>query len=217
MKAGVEAGDLRHAGQPLGDRLDRREVVRLMQRRQRHRARAARRGPPASRRRARVTRAAVDDAMADAEHARAAVPDAQPGRRARRAPRGASRTSARSSAARRGVRPSPSLAENRGDVPMPSIWPRASSCQAVDSRPPVDAELQARRAGVEDEGVVVHVAPSLASSRLTAVRCRRACAASMATRAARDPRAHAVGAAGQDDRHARAEHQAGAVGVGEEA
>ena len=36
MKAGVEAGDLRHVGQPLGDRFDRREVVRLMQRRQRN-------------------------------------------------------------------------------------------------------------------------------------------------------------------------------------
>ena len=35
--------------------------------------------------------------------------------------------------------------------------------------------------------------------------------------AARDPRAHAVGAAGQDDRHARAEHQPGAVGVRQEA
>ena len=36
-------------------------------------------------------------------------------------------------------------------------------------------------------------------------------------RAARDPRSHAVGAARQDDRHARAEHEAGAVGVREKA
>ena len=34
--------------------------------------------------------------------------------------------------------------------------------------------------------------------------------------AARDSRSHAVGAAGEDDRHARAEHQPGAVGVGQE-
>ena len=36
MEARVEAGDLRHAGKPLGDRVDRGQVVRLMQRRQRH-------------------------------------------------------------------------------------------------------------------------------------------------------------------------------------
>ena len=35
MEARVEAGDLRHAGQPLGDRLDGREVVRLVERRER--------------------------------------------------------------------------------------------------------------------------------------------------------------------------------------
>ena len=34
--------------------------------------------------------------------------------------------------------------------------------------------------------------------------------------AAGDARSHTVGAAGQDDRHARPEHQAGAVGIGEE-
>ena len=36
MEAGVEAGDLRHAGQPLRDRFDGRQIVRLMERRQRH-------------------------------------------------------------------------------------------------------------------------------------------------------------------------------------
>ena len=35
MKARVEAGDLRHAGQPLGHRVDGREIVGLMQRRER--------------------------------------------------------------------------------------------------------------------------------------------------------------------------------------
>ena len=35
--------------------------------------------------------------------------------------------------------------------------------------------------------------------------------------AARDPRSHAVGAAGQDDRHARAEDETRAVRVGQEA
>ena len=36
MKARVEAGDLRHAGQPLGDRVDRREIVRLVERSERY-------------------------------------------------------------------------------------------------------------------------------------------------------------------------------------
>ena len=39
----------------------------------------------------------------------------------------------------------------------------------------------------------------------------------MATRATGDPRPNAVGAARQDDRHACAEDEPGAVGVGQEA
>ena len=35
MKAGVETGDLRHAGKTLGHGVNRREIVRLMERRQR--------------------------------------------------------------------------------------------------------------------------------------------------------------------------------------
>ena len=46
MKAGVEAGNLRHAGQALGDGFDGRQIVRLMQRRQRDQSMKFRREPP---------------------------------------------------------------------------------------------------------------------------------------------------------------------------
>ena len=78
MEAGVEAGDLRHAGQALGHRLDRGEVVRLMQRRERNQGAQIVEHFRRDDDRAARSRAAVHDPMADAEHARAAVPAAQP-------------------------------------------------------------------------------------------------------------------------------------------
>ena len=154
--------------------------------------------------------------MADTEHARAAVGRAQPG---------GERIERRAAVAHDGLversfgerAPAPSLAENRGAVPIPSIWPRASSRQASTCGPPVDAELEARRAGIEHDCVVVHSRHSDQADTALCSDCRRACAASIATRAARDARSHAVGAARQDDRHARAEHEPGAVGVRQKA
>ena len=71
----------------------------------------------------------MDDAMPDAEHARAAVLRAQPARRGRRAPR-----------VRRDRRVERSVGEllalavlggERGEVPMPSICPRAASASSA--------------------------------------------------------------------------------------
>ena len=151
--------------------------------------------------------------MADAEHARAADTARAARPRARRARAAVARPTASERLDRRACRrrrPSPRIA-----APCRCLRSgRALRAASVAGFGPlVDAELQARRAGVQDERVVVHGAPHVAACS----GCRRACAASIATRAARDPRPHAVGAAGQDDRHARAEHEAGAVGVGEEA
>jgi hypothetical protein len=79
MKAGVEAGDLRYAGQALLDRFDRRQIVRLMERRQGDEGpqllqhlggddgRPCEAGP------------SVDDTMAHADHPRSAIARAQPG------------------------------------------------------------------------------------------------------------------------------------------
>ena len=93
---------------------------------------------------------------------------------------------------------------------MPSIWPRASSRQSRRVWPLVDAELQARRAGVEYECVVVHTDTSYGLRPARMGRQHRDSATG-------NPRPHAVGPAGQDDRHPRAEHQPGAVGIGQEA
>ena len=79
MKAGIEAGDLRHARQSLGHGVDGGEVVRLMKRRQRHERAQVREDFRRDDRGPRVLRAAVHDAMTDAEHARvAAIARAEP-------------------------------------------------------------------------------------------------------------------------------------------
>ena len=133
MEARVEAGDLRHAGQPLRDRVNRREIVRLVERRERYqraqlvehlrrddrrgRQSAARRGRRGGRRRGRGRRRTSSAARRRAHRAPS-------GRRARPSCRGLT------SASRA---PEPSFAENRGDVPIPSICPRASSRHASAS------------------------------------------------------------------------------------
>ena len=183
MKAGVEAGDLRHVRaaartplrSPRGCAADAAAPA----------GSASRSSSSTSRRddgRAGVPRAAVHDAVADAEHARAAVLRAQPARRAHRAPR-ARRAPTASSVSSASAGAGASFAEKRGEVPMPSIWPRASSRQASASGLPIDAELQARRAGVEHECVVVHGRCSADADRSTSPwsACRRAWAASIAT------------------------------------
>ena len=47
VKARIETGDLRHVRQALGDRLDRRQIMGLMQRGEGRQADGARREPPA--------------------------------------------------------------------------------------------------------------------------------------------------------------------------
>ena len=78
MKARVEAGDLRHTGEPLGDRFDRREIVRLVERSERHQLAQFFQNLRRDDRGTGEVRPAVDDAMADTEHARAAVGRAKP-------------------------------------------------------------------------------------------------------------------------------------------
>ncbi len=80
MEAGIETGDLGHAWQSLGHRIDRVEVVGLMERRERHQRAEIRHDLRRDDGRLRVIRAAVHDAMADAEHAGVtAVARAKPG------------------------------------------------------------------------------------------------------------------------------------------
>jgi hypothetical protein len=73
MKAGVETGDLRHARKLLGDRVDRCQVVRLMERSERNQRSQLlqnRRGDDGGTCKA---GAPMDNAMTDAEHVRTAV------------------------------------------------------------------------------------------------------------------------------------------------
>ena len=217
MEAGVEAGHLRHVGQPLGHRVDGGQVVRLMERGERRQLAQLVEDLRRHDRRPGEVRAAVDDAMPDAEHAGAAVALAQP--RGQRVERGAPVAHARvelgvdQALARVALDGEPRRRADAVDLPARFEAPRVAV-----RPPPVDAELEARGAGVEDEGEVVHhAAPDAARTPVAARAWRRAWAAMHGDRAARDLRPHGVGAAGQDDGHAGAEHEAGAVGVGEEA
>ncbi len=88
MEGGVEAGDLRQVRPRRGDGADRRQVVRLVQRRQRHQRVERGQQRVGDARGARVVRAAMHDAMADGEQA-IRRRDADPPSRA--APRAASR------------------------------------------------------------------------------------------------------------------------------
>ena len=144
MKAGIEAGDLRHV---------RQAVPRPLRLPPDYTADAEGRAESASADSARTcgvttvgpveSRAAMNDAVADAKHVCAAVPGAQPGGQ------GIERTAdiAHCRLIQRLIgrfrSPEPSLAENRGDVPMPSIWPRDSSSPGLRFRPVIHAELQA--------------------------------------------------------------------------
>ena len=65
MERGVEAGDLRQLRKALADRADRRKVVRLVQRRERHEALELRDHLVVDQNRLRVDRPAMDDAMPD--------------------------------------------------------------------------------------------------------------------------------------------------------
>ena len=68
MERGVEAGDLRDVGRRRGNELDGREIVRLVQRRQRHQLFERGHDARIDADRRREFSAAVDDAMAEREH-----------------------------------------------------------------------------------------------------------------------------------------------------
>ena len=91
---------------------------------------------------------------------------------------------------------------------MPSICPRRRRSSAP-SATVEDLELQARRAGVDDEDRV-HV------RRRRRSHCGARVGVDRRDRAGGEAGADAVGARREDDRHAGAEHDAGGVGMGEE-
>ncbi len=159
MKARVEAGDLRHAREPLDDRFNRREIVRLVKRSERHQLAQFFENVRRDDRGTGELRSAVDDAMADTEYAGAAVRRTKPGgeRIERRAaithdgPVEGSFVETRAGAILRGElrrRPDPLDLAARFQPP------------GFDRRPPVDTELEARRPGIEHDCVVVHSAHS---------------------------------------------------------
>ncbi len=154
MKAGIEAHDLRHSGQTLPDRFDRREVVRLMKRRERdQRAKLLERLLRHDRRPG-VLRAAMHDAMTNADDVCT--------RKALAEPVG--------DEAERGLGVTESGIQRRvGDALTGAVLCRELRLRAetLDLTARVcfprvcvglveDRELQARRPGVDDDGVVVH-------------------------------------------------------------
>jgi len=154
MEARVEAGDLRHPRKALEDRFDRRQVRRLVKRRQRFQRPQILQDLRRDHHGAGVPRPSVDDAMADAEDPAAAEVGTEPGGQ--------------------GVERAPPVSDRADRLVMGEDLPRAVlrgqtgrgsypldlalrlQAPALAFRPAVDAELDARGAGVEDESVVVH-------------------------------------------------------------
>ena len=167
MKGGVEAGDLRQIRKARADRADRRQVVGLMQRRERNVALESRKHVVVDQDRPIVVRAAMDDAMADRDRDRGfCVSRSQ-------APTFciAAGRSGTSSAPiglvdqRRAV--GPARRAGAGASPMPSIWPLIRRLSSLGARGPEHLELDARRAGIDDEDRVHggHAAGSAAMRR----------------------------------------------------
>src|SRR4051812_6532634 len=175
VEAGVEAGALRYVRQPLGARRDGGQVVRLMERRQRHERLQIVEHRWRDDNRCGVARAAVDDAVADAEHSRAVKARAQP-RREKLQRRG---DIANLWLQRLRVEPRAGRIANR------ELRRRAEAFDlAARDRTPfrpvahlVNAELQAGRSGVEHEHDRLAVDHDATLWKV----CRRACAASTAT------------------------------------
>src|SRR3954466_13460517 len=78
MKAGIEAGHLRHARQSLFDGFDGRQIVWLVQRRERNQFLQLSHNLWRDHHRLGELRAAMDHAMAHAEHSRALVMRSKP-------------------------------------------------------------------------------------------------------------------------------------------
>ena len=113
--------------------------------------------------------------------------------------------------------PAPSLATNRGDVYSPSACPRATSssprraCAKSENLRLDEPALRTTIASATSRPSVRHHAlwPCAAASR-------RACATSAAMPQDASRVDHRVGAAREDDRHPRAEHDARGIRAGEE-
>jgi hypothetical protein len=147
MEARVEAGHLWHAGKALEHRLDRGQVMRLMQRGQGNQLaqllqdlRRDERGP-------RVSGPAMHDSMADAEQARSAVVRSEPGgqRRESAPPVARARLRPIDEAIARAV-----LGGESRRCPNAFNLPPGRQTPGAGLRSMVDAELHAGRAGVED-------------------------------------------------------------------
>ena len=154
MEARVEAGDLRHAWQPRRGRVDRGEVVRLVERGQRDEIAKVLQHLGGDERRAGVARATVHHAMADAEHARSPVARTKPGRelieRGTRVAHGLAERPLIEGRARGVLRGEPRGGPDAVDLPACLELPD------VRLRRVIHAELQARRARVQHDGVGVH-------------------------------------------------------------
>ncbi len=155
MEARVEAGDLRHAGKPVGHCFNRRQVVRLMERRQRDQRSQILQNSRRDNGGTGVPRAAVHDTVTDTEHARAAVLGAEP--RGESPKRGASVIDgAIQRVIGEDLAPRVLRRESRRGPDALDLAPRLQA-PGFDLRPPIDAELEARGARVEHDRVVVHV------------------------------------------------------------
>ena len=157
VEAGIEAGHLRHAGQAVDDGFDRRQVVRLVERSQGNQLPQPLQDPRRDHDGAIVLRPAVDDAVAHSEDAGFAVAGANPA--------GQGVESARAVAHRLfqvliHEDPAPSvLGGEPGRRPDPLDLAPSFEAPGLGLRPSVDAELQARGAGVEDERVAARPPP----------------------------------------------------------
>src|SRR6187399_1698271 len=167
MKRRVEAGDLRDARKAFRDGIDCREIVRLMQRRERHQLAQMVEDIAGHAHGRRKACTSMHDAMTDAENRRTLVLPAQPGReRVERSASVAHRGTQRLLANRCSALVLRHESRRRADA-----FDLAARGQAprLGGRSLIDAELQARRACVQHQRVVIH--------GFTA----RACAASTAT------------------------------------
>ena len=154
MEARVEARDLRHTGKPLEHRVYRRQVVRLMERRQRDQLLQILQNRRRDNGWTGVRRAAMHDAVTDTKNAPAAVMGSEP--RAE----GTERAAPVGDAAVQRVIGENSIVSVLGREPRRGtdaldLAPRLQAPH-VDRRPPIDAELDARGSGGEHECVVVH-------------------------------------------------------------
>ena len=150
VEGGVEAGDLRKVGRACAERMDRREVVGLMQRRQRRVALEVREHLVVDHDRLVVSRSAMNDPMADGDRLEL-LRRAQPG--SRDLQRGRNVVHLRSERRTRSISCalSAASARSRGRVPMPSTCPlirRRGSTPAIGAK---DLELDAGRARIDDQ------------------------------------------------------------------